>query len=106
MTVTRLDQEFSPRVAAAMEKHAQGENIIWEVAYAPHPEMGVVAALMVWIPAAIVGAKMCLTGMMQPVGSSEEDVDEWVRQFLDSARSQRTQQLQMDKPLTNGDQPH
>jgi hypothetical protein len=91
----RLMTRFEPLIEAAVEKHAQGEEITWEASFGMHPQAGPSIILGVFMPSPIIGDYLTALNVIGPAPKiSDEQIEEAVRGGIESLREARTQALQ------------
>lgn len=97
MPENRVSDQVVAWTKQAIERHAQGEDIRWDLVTAWAPQAGgLVLMWVITIPAAVLGERLQAFGapeQARPLGLTEEHVDEFVRTMLDQLRQARTQTL-------------
>lgn len=89
-----LTEKIGPWVDAAIDKHGQGENIVWASSLTPDQGRNPTFTITVWFPGGILGST--LLGSFQvndPLGATEEKVSEVMAEFLRQLRENRSRQI-------------
>jgi hypothetical protein len=117
--VTQILPEVTPWFQAAFERHAQEDDVSWEIGLIQLPtdsrgNFVSLIAIFAAIPGAVLGTLVMANRQIQPYGLNAEAVDTGVREIMEQLRESRSEQLkEMDeagklnaqfgsKPPTNG----
>lgn len=106
MTQHRVGTIIEPWMDAAIDKHGQGERVVWDcsivpIQNSPHEEPKPTCAVMVWFPGPVLGTVVNGSFLIHnPLSTTEEEIDEVMASFLEQLRQARSQQLaQMHESL-------
>lgn len=96
-TATRLSDEMIPLIKKAFERHAGGDQIIWDAAptLVPDPASKTLMGFMgiyAQMPGATLGTYVGMGHPLQPVVDADV-IDDAVRQVIEVLRSSRSEQL-------------
>lgn len=102
-TVTRLTDDLAPRYQAALNRHAHGELIRFELFMFPlptehrdpegnHQIIGMLG-LFIEIKGAVLNTQISATRVMQPNGHTDDVIDAHVRETIEGLLGARSQQL-------------
>jgi hypothetical protein len=90
----RASARLGPWIEEAVERHRDGEDVLWELTTVP-TEIGAMApAIVLWIPAAVLGE--VLSGLLMApdvIYVTAERVDKAVRMLLGQMRAERSRIL-------------
>lgn len=99
MTNYRATEKIGRMVDSAIERHSQGERILWEPQLMPGPQGEAMLVCFFWVPGLILGETMQGSfPITNPLGVTEVDVDSLVSEFLRRMGSAMSDQIESEKP--------
>jgi hypothetical protein len=104
---TRLGDQIMDWFEAAVERFAEGDQVLWDIALLPLPPDGQPAYYVaMWIPGAVLGTNVhsALT-VKNPAAATEQAITDMTHDMIEVLRQQRSQQITLT-PTGNGDHPH
>lgn len=103
---TRISTRLQPWVDAAVEKHAQGDSIVWEFGLGPGPQGQPMVSIVLWLPGAVMDTAINgIINISNPMQVTEENIDQIIGGTLEQLRAQRSQQLGAVPAGLNGHRP-
>ncbi len=90
MTVTRISGRINQCVRNALQRFDEGEDINYELMFAPHPESGAIGILYIEIPSLVLGEKIGTQQVFSATNFDEDGLTEMVRQLMVALRSNRS----------------
>ena len=105
---TNLSRMIEPWVNEALDQHANGERVMWDIGLIPmqsHPGAPPepTTVMVMWVPGAVLDS--VITGhcpLPNPLALDEQNTGDLVVQFLRHLREQRSQQLAQMSPISGG----
>lgn len=90
-SASRIADRITPWMEAAIERHGQGEQVVWEVSMVLAPDGLPVVIVSVWLHSGVVGSALPLVITIgNPMLLNAEEIDRAVAGALEEIRRRRS----------------